>query len=1334
MAFSGGGRDAEVIQTNAIMTSIISDELVKEEELVAKSREELFHVENGVPNSQINGSQKGEYGGKGSEPGQKAAPEKVDSLQARDVSFFSLFKYADWTDVFLMVFGILGAIIDGLALPAALFICSGLINAFGSDATLASVNPHDFETQINKYVIRFIYLAIACWFGSFLEAACWMRTGERQTSALRSKYLRAILRQNEGFFDTSGANTAEVVNSVSADTLVIQEAISEKVGHFITNISTFIGGLAVSFYMVWRVAVILMAFAPLLVIPGLIYGRTLTSLARRMQATYSEAGTIAEQAISSIRTVYSFVGEEKTKQRFSHSLDFSVKMGMKMGLAKGLALGSNGITFAIWGFLSWYGSTLVIDRGISGGKLICAGLASLTGGLALGTALPNLRYFSEGRSAAARIFAMIDRVPEIDPDNVSGQVLQKVQGSIELRDVEFAYPSRPDTQIFKCFSLHIPAGMTVALVGGSGSGKSTVVALIERFYDPSKGQVLLDGINIKDLQLKWMRTQIGLVSQEPALFATTIKENILFGKEGASIDEVVEAAKASNAHNFISMLPMGYDTQVGDKGVQMSGGQKQRIAIARAILKNPAILLLDEATSALDAESEKVVQGALEAASVGRTTVVVAHRLSTIRTADMIAVVSGGQVVEIGTHDKLVNIEGGAYASLVNLQQTRSAQNNITEEVKTSIHKMSQERLSSRSMGSKSWRSYSLGGSQRYREERQSFSGPEVHPTPGDASKDFASADDGAAVKAPSFKRLLAMNRPEWKQAIIGSIGAIGFGLVQPLYAFCLGSMISTFYLKDHGKLRSEVEMYALIFVALAIACFIANLLQHYNFAAMGELLTKRIRTNMLSKILTFEVGWFDQDENSSGAVCSRLASEANVVRSLVGDRISLVIQTISAVAISFIFGLAIAWKLALVMIAVQPMVISCYYIKKVLLHSMYNLTLEAQEEGSQVASEAVSHHRTISAFSSQDKIMKLFAEMMAGPQKETQKRAIIAGCGLGTAQFCMYCTWALDFWWGGKLVAEGQLSFGSLFKCFFILVASGRMIADAGSMTSDLAKGANSIITVFNILDRKTKINPDDAEATKLEKVDGHVEIRDVDFAYPSRTDVLVFKNFNLKVRAGRNVALVGQSGSGKSTIIGLIERFYDPLKGQVKIDGINIKTLHLRTLRSNIALVGQEPTLFAGTIRENILYGRDNATDAEIVEASKAANAFNFISSLKEGFDTQTGERGVQLSGGQKQRIAIARAILKNPAILLLDEATSALDAQSERVVQDALDRIMVGRTTIVVAHRLSTIQNCDTIAVIQEGSILEQGKHEDLIAKGEGGAYYSLVKLQTKNSRGS
>lgn len=448
------------------------------------------------------------------------------------------------------------------------------------------------------------------------------------------------------------------------------------------------------------------------------------------------------------------------------------------------------------------------------------------------------------------------------------------------------------------------------------------------------------------------------------------------------------------------------------------------------------------------------------------------------------------------------------------------------------------------------------------------------------------------------------------------------------------------------------------------------------------------------------------------------------------GDRMALVLQTVSAVTLACTMGLVIAWRLAVVMIAAQPLIIVCFYARRVLLKSMSQKAIKAQDESSKLSAEAVSNLRTITAFSSQDRILQMLEKADEGPQRESIRQSLFAGVGLGTSQSLMSCTWALDFWYGGKLITEGYITAKSLFETFMILVSTGRVIADAGSMTTDIAKGSDAIGSVFAVLDRYTRIEPEDPEGYQPEKIMGNVELRDVDFAYPARPNVVIFKGFSINIEAGKSTALVGQSGSGKSTIIGLIERFYDPLRGAVKIDGRDIRSYNLRSLRKHIALVSQEPTLFAGTIKENITYGQsDKVNESEIVEAAKAANAHDFIAGLKDGYDTWCGDRGAQLSGGQKQRIAIARAILKNPAVLLLDEATSALDSQSEKVVQDALERVMVGRTSVVVAHRLSTIQNCDLIAVLDKGKVVEKGTHSSLLAKGPTGAYYSLVSLQRR-----
>ncbi|KAF4390043.1 hypothetical protein F8388_002985 [Cannabis sativa] len=1223
-----------------------------------------------------------------------------------------IFRYADWVDILLMILGTVGAIGDGMSTNCLLVFASRLMNSLGYGQTQNNHAGTNFMDEVQKCSLNFVYLGLAVMVVAFMEGYCWSKTSERQVLRMRYKYLEAVLRQEVGFFDSQEATTSEVINSISKDTSLIQELLSEKVPIFLMHSSVFISGLAFSTFFSWRLSLVAFPTLLVLIIPGMIYGKYLVYLSRKSHKEYSKANAIVEQALSSIRTIYSFTAEKRIVERYSIILDKTTSLGIKQGIAKGLAVGSTGLAFMIWAFLAWYGSRLVMYKGESGGRIYAAGVSFVLSGLSLGMALPDLKYFTEASVAAQRIFHRIDRVPQIDGEGNKGLVLEKIKGQLEFEHVKFTYPSRPDSVVLKDFNLKIEAGQTVALVGASGSGKSTAIGLVQRFYDADNGVVRIDGVDVRTLQLKWIRGKMGLVSQDHALFGTSIKENIMFGKLDATMEEVTAAAMAANAHNFIRQLPEGYETKIGERGALLSGGQKQRIAIARAIIKNPVILLLDEATSALDTESETLVQNALDQASMGRTTLVVAHKLSTVRNADLIAVVGSGAVIEIGSHNDLINQHNGHYANLAKMQRQFSSMENNDQEQEPTV---TSGRISSVGGGLSTGRSSPL-----------IFSTPPnstVDQTPAVGRKKTQTHQRG------SFSRLISFNAPEWRNGLIGGLSAVAFGSVQPTYALTIGGMISAFFAPTHEEIRSRIRAYSLIFCSLSLVSIVLNLLQHYNFAFMGERLTKRIRIRMLEKILSFETAWFDQEKNSSGALCSRLSNEASMVKSLVADRVSLLVQAASAVTIAMVMGLIVAWKLALVMIAVQPLTILCFYTRKVLLSATSANFVNAQNKSTQIAVEAVYNHRIVTSFGSVGKVLQLFEEAQEAPRKEARKKSWMAGIGLGSAQCLTFMSWALDFWYGGTLVEKGEISAGDVFKTFFILVSTGKVIADAGSMTSDLAKGSAAVASVFDILDRQSLIpvshtDSDESSGSKLEKVMGRIEMKKVEFAYPSRPDILVLREFSLDVKPGTSIGLVGKSGCGKSTVIGLTQRFYDVNGGWVKVDGVDIRELNIQWYRKHTALVSQEPVIYSGTIRDNILFGKLDASENEVVEAARSANAHEFISSLKDGYETECGERGVQLSGGQKQRIAIARAIIRNPTILLLDEATSALDVQSEQVVQEALDRIMVGRTTIVVAHRLNTIKDLDSIAVVADGKVVERGTYAHL--KNKRGAFFNLVSL--------
>ncbi|KAK4407429.1 ABC transporter B family member 11 [Sesamum angolense] len=1229
------------------------------------------------------------------------------------VPYYKLFSFADPADYALMVVGMITAVGSGLCLPLMTLLFGELANSFGQNAETKRV-----VSEVSKVSLKYVYLALGSGVAASSQVACWMITGERQAARIRNLYLRAILRQDIGYFDRE-TNTGEIIERMSTDTIIIQDAMGQKVGKFLQLSASFFGGFVIAFTKGWLLTMILLSAIPLLVISAASMSVLMAKLTSRGQAAYSAAAVVVEETLGSIRTVVSFTGERQAVEKYEKSLNRAYEAGVQEGLAAGLGSGIFMLVlFSSYALGLWFGAKMIIHKGYTGGQVLNVVMAVLSGSFSLGQVSPCLSAFAAGQVAAFKMFQTIYRRPDIDPYNMKGMVLNDINGDVELKDVHFSYPSRPDERIFNGLSLMVPSGTTLALVGQSGSGKSTVINLVERFYDPQAGEVLIDGINIKEFQLRWIRGKIGLVSQEPVLFASSIKDNIAYGKDGASLEEIKAAAEHANAAKFIDQLPQGLNTMVGVNGTQLSGGQKQRIALARAILKDPRILLLDEATSALDAESERTVQEALDRVMISRTTIVVAHRLSTVKNADSIAVIHQGKIVEKGSHSELTRNPDGAYSQLIQLQEFNK------ESVSAGNDKVATERTSS-------LRSLSQGSSGTGNSSHHSFTTSAGLLTAANVvekvyreSQSPPSSQHKVEHKV-SLYRLACLNKQETPELVLGSLAAIVNGAILPLLGLLLSSMIKAFYEPPH-KLRKESKFWACMFLVLGMASLLATPLRTYFFAVAGCKLIKRIRSMCFEKVVHMEISWFDRIENSSSAVGSRLSVDATSVRNLVGESLAILVQNISTAIAGLIIGFGASWELSLVILVMLPLIGLNGYLHMKFITGFSADTKKLYEDATQVASNAVGSVRTVASFCAEEKVMKLHQEKCEAPVRLGTRQGLLSGASFGMSLFFLYSVYAAGYYVGARLVDAGKINFGDVFRVFLGLSMTAIAISQSGALAPDSGKANAGAASIFALLDRKSRIDSSDSSGMTLENVNGGIIFQHVSFRYPSRPDVQIFEDLCLAIHSGKTVAIVGESGSGKSTIISLLQRFYDPDSGQITLDGIGIQKLNLKWFRQQIGLVSQEPVLFNDTVCANIAYGKEgNATEAEVVAAAELANAHKFICGMQKGYETMVGEKGIQLSGGQKQRVAIARAIVKAPKILLLDEATSALDAESEKVVQDALDRVVVDRTTIVVAHRLSTIRNADLIVVLRNGVVAEKGRHETLINKKDG-VYASLVAL--------
>ncbi|XP_049836463.1 multidrug resistance protein homolog 49-like [Schistocerca gregaria] len=1257
------------------------------------------------------------------------------------LKYYQLFRYSTCFEKFLIFLGVMFGVLSGVCMPGFIVLYgeftavlvewsmsnstitrTSLLNWFGGGETIINGTKEEVDNALlqdaGAFGVGLTSISAIQFILDVLCVTCLNSAAQKQITRVRCLFLRSIMRQDMAWFDTT--NSANFASRITGDLDKLQDGIGEKLGIFIYQMVSFTAAVVISFLHGWKLTLVVFTCAPIIIISTALVSKVQSSLTAQEQNSYGSAGAVVEEVLSAIRTVVAFAGQQKEVERYKEKLVVAEAMGIKRGKFSGIGTAMMWfITYCSYALAFWYGVVLIIDSRVVGdfeytpAVLVIVLFGMLGGAFNMGMALPHLEAFGVACGSAAVVFSVIEREPQIDSLSESGKRPDQVVGDIQLTDVYFHYPSRPDVKILQGLNLKIKHGETVALVGSSGCGKSTVIQLIQRLYDPIKGNVLLDGTNVKELNVNWLRNQIGVVGQEPVLFATTIAQNIRYGKENATQEEIEKAAKEANAHDFIIKLPQGYDTMVGDRGTQLSGGQKQRIAIARALVRNPRVLLLDEATSALDLASEAKVQEALDHASHGRTTIVVAHRLSTVRGADRIICLESGRVVEQGTHTELME-QNGHYFELVHASTKAANTDSVgctpdeivpqeTEHLSNFSRQLSRQFSRQSSRASSIGKQYDVSAFQKEEEEN---------------------VDNSTVYDAP-ISRILALNRPEWVYVTVGSIASALVGASFPLFAVLFGEVYAVLSLEDSEYVKAQTNIYALYFLGVGVIAGIGSFLQNYMFGIAGVRLTSRLRVNTFHSMLNQEIAWYDDEKNRVGILSARLSGDASSVQGATGPRIGSMVQAFSTLFLGAVIACAYTWKLALVALAAVPFVFGSTFMEAKVVQAS-GLDEKKQLEGAtKVAVEAISNIRTVASLGQEQSFIDHYNLSLHLAAKAMMKRMRLRGVVFATGQTAPFFGYALALYYGGYLAVTEGLHYKNIVMVAEALIFSTWMLGQSMAFAPNFGAAKLAAGRLFQLLDRKPQIEsgPDTGEGLISTDTGAKVGYSKVHFHYPTRPEVKVLRGLNLLIQPGKTVALLGSSGCGKSTCIQLLQRLYDPMFGKIALDGHDINSLSLNTLRGQLGIVSQEPTLFDRTIAENIAYG-DNSRIVpkdEIIAAAKAANIHNFISALPLGYETGLGAKGAQLSGGQKQRIAIARALVRNPRVLLLDEATSALDNQSEKVVQQALDQASEGRTCITIAHRLATVQNADTICVLNNGTIAEMGTHEQLLAKK--GLYFQM-----------